>query len=199
MDNTQDIGTEARILAAAEEVFMMHGYDVARMQTIAQTACINKAMLHYYFRSKEKLFEMVMVRQITSFLPEATAAFSTPMSLRERIAAFIEVYLHFLSANPRLPMFILFSLSRHPEFVKFLPRTMYDMITSYLEAEMQAGRLRRMDPGHLLISMISMCIFPFIARPMAMHMMNKTDAEYNSFLAQRKSEIMQLINTIITP
>lgn len=199
MDNVQEPGAEARILAAAEEVFMRDGFDGARMQVIAEAAGINKAMLHYYFRSKEKLFEQVLQKRIGSFLPQVTAAFTSKQTLEERIEAFVDAYLKLLTANPQLPMFILFSIYRNPKFVELLPRTMFEVVTAYFSGEILAGRLKKVDPGHFLLSLLSMCIFPYIARPVASHMMQKDQHDYDAFLAQRKSEIMQIIHAMTQP
>ncbi|HLF64136.1 MAG TPA: TetR/AcrR family transcriptional regulator [Saprospiraceae bacterium] len=199
MDSVQDIGTEARILAAAEEVFMRDSFDGARMQVIAEAAGINKAMLHYYFRSKEKLFEQVLQKRIGSFLPEVTAAFTSKQTLEERIEAFVDAYLKFLTSNPQLPMFILFSIYRNPKFVELLPRTMFEVVTTYFSRETQAGRLKNVDPGHFLISLLSMCIFPYVARPVASHMMGKDQEGYDAFLSERKTEIMKIIRVMTQP
>ena len=196
MDSTQEAGTEARILRAAEEVFLRDGYDGARMQVIAETAGINKALLHYYSRSKEKLFEQIMLRLLSQFLPQVTAAFTADMSAHQRMEAFVGAYLNLLRSNPQLPLFILHSLNRHPEFVAYVPRNLYEVIAGFLKQEMGAGNIRRVDPDQFLLSILGMCIFPFVARPMAMHMMHKTEDEYNALLNKRKAEIMLLISTI---
>jgi AcrR family transcriptional regulator len=197
MDNVQVPGTEARILAAAEEVFIRDGFDGARMQNIAETAGINKAMLHYYFRSKEKLFEQVLQKRIGSFLPEITAAFTSQMTLEQRLGAFVETYLKYLAANPHLPMFILYSLHKNPASAMHLPRTLFEVVTRYLQEEINARRLRPVDPAHFLLSIISMCIFPIISRPLASHMLGKDQRAYDAFLAERKTEIMKIIHATI--
>ncbi len=199
MDKVQEPGTEARILAAAEEIFMRDGFDGARMQVISETAGINKAMLHYYFRSKENLFEQVLQKRIGSFLPEITAAFTSKMTLDQRLEAFVETYLKFIIANPQLPMFVLYSLYRNPASTIHLPRTLFEVVTRYLQEEIHAGRMKPVDPGHFLLSIISMCIFPIIARPLASHMLGKDQHAYDAFLAERKTEIMKIIRVMTLP
>lgn len=199
MDNVQEPGTEAKILAAAEKVFMKDGYDGARMQVIAEEAGINKAMLHYYFRSKEKLFEKILLERMLAFLPQMNAAFVSKQTVHERLEAFVDAYLKMLLENPQLPLFVLYSLYRNPAFVEGIPRTVFEVITTYFKTEIEAGRMKPVDPAHFMISILSMCVFPFVARPMASHMMAKDHHAYDEFLAQRKPEIMKLINAMLLP
>jgi AcrR family transcriptional regulator len=199
MDNIQTVDTEAKILAAAEQIFVRDGYDGARMQAIAEAAGINKAMLHYYFRSKEKLFEKILQERIIAFLPELNAAFHSRMTVEERIEAFVDAYLHMLTANPQLPLFVLYSLYRNPSFADRIPRVMFDMITTYFQEEINAGRIKPVDPSQFLLSILSMCIFPYVARPIACHMMGKDHHAYDALLAQRKPEIMKLIKAMLVP
>ncbi len=199
MENSGEPGTQAKILAAAEEVFMRDGFDGARMQVIAETAGINKALLHYYFRSKQRLFEEIVHKRIGTFLPKITASLASKTTVEERIEAFIDAYLKLLTANPHLPMFVLLSIHKNPAFVKNLPRQLFEQITAFFKAEMAAGRMKKVDPSHFLLSIVSMCIFPFVARNLARHMMGKTEAEYAVFLSKRKSEIMRIVKSMLLP
>ena len=94
-------------------------------------------------------------------------------------------------------MFVLFSIHRNPAFVKDLPNTIFRDITAYFRKEIDAGRMKEIDPGHFLVSIVSMCIFPFVARHVLQHMGEFDDDEYKAFLAQRKTEIMKLINAML--
>jgi len=197
MGVNKEEGTEEKILAAAEEVFMRDGFDGARMQVISETAGINKALLHYYFRSKQKLFEKVLHGRLGAFMPRISASFASKATTAEKLEAFVDAYLRMLSANPQLPMFVLFSIHRNPAFVKGLPNTIFRDITGYFRQEMDAGRMKAIDPGHFMVSIVSMCIFPFVARHVLQHMGEFDDDGYQAFIAQRKTEIMKLINAMI--
>jgi hypothetical protein len=101
--------------------------------------------------------------------------------------------------SPHLPVFILFSVHRNPGFVEQLPKEMLRNIIQYLQQQIDAGKLRTRDPEHFFISLLSMCVFPFAARNLAMHMMSKSPEEYSKFLSQRKDEIMLFVKSMIKP
>src|SRR3712207_2537327 len=103
----KDQNTEQRILQAAKTVFMHRGMAGARMQDIADEAGINKAMLHYYFRSKEKLFEVIFREAIGKFLPKINATIALDCSLFEKIHIFCREYITVLMENPYIPLFII--------------------------------------------------------------------------------------------
>ncbi len=121
---SKDISTEEKILEAAKEVFLKKGFDGARMQEIADTAGINKAMLHYYFRTKDRLFEHIFVTAISNIFPKVGGIFISDAPFEDKIRAFIRDYLSFILQNPFLPIFILHEMSANPErliehFTKF--------------------------------------------------------------------------------
>ncbi len=107
--------TEEKILAAAKKVFIAKGMAGARMQDIADEAGINKALLHYYFRSKEKLFEMIFMEAAQKLFPKINFIFESDVSLFEKIENFCEEYITIMSENPYLPLFVLNEISRDPE------------------------------------------------------------------------------------
>src|SRR5205809_3897614 len=107
MVNKRDDTTEQRILTAAKKIFLAKGLDGARMQDIADEAGINKAMLHYYFRSKDKLFETIFEEVAIHFLPRITEIFESDKSLFKKIEAFCEVYIEQVKQMPYLPFFVL--------------------------------------------------------------------------------------------
>jgi AcrR family transcriptional regulator len=199
MYNTQEASSESRILEAAETVFMREGFDGARMQVIADTAGINKALLHYYFRSKQRLFEQVLGARMRAFIPEVKASFETRSTASDKIEAFVDAYLRMLMKNPQLPMFILFAVYKNPAFVQGLPDSPFEPLVGYLNGEINAGRMRRVDPVHFFVSLLSMCIFPFVSRNLACHMMGKDSDAYTEFLSQRKPEIMHVVNAMMIP
>jgi AcrR family transcriptional regulator len=199
MENIQPPDTEAKILQAAEQIFMRDGFDGARMQVISETAGINKALLHYYFRSKQKLFEQVLEGRLAAFMPRISASFAAKATTAEKLEAFVDAYLKVLGANPHLPLFVLFSIHRNPAFVQRLPKTIFRDITAYFRLEIESGRMKQIDPAHFLISIVSMCVFPFAARHVISHMMDIDQKEYEQLLSQRKTEIMKLINSMLIP
>src|ERR1044071_6846198 len=106
MEST-DSNTEERILEAAKTAFMKYGLYGARMQDIADAAGINKALLHYYFRSKEKLFETIFIEVVKDFLPRINELFESNKTVTEKIEMFCAAYIDQIRKTPYLPVFIL--------------------------------------------------------------------------------------------
>ena len=192
-----ETSTEEKIIQAAEKVFVRDGYDGARMQTIADEAEINKAILHYYFRSKEKLFQQVLVRKIKAFLPTILEIIETEMTILQKLEALVDGYLKMLSENPRLPMFVLFSTYRNPVILEQIPREVFHGLIGFIKKAIRNGELEKCDPEHLLVSIMGMCIFPYVAKPIASHVLGKSDDEYLLFLKHRKKEIMTLLRELV--
>lgn len=192
-----ELSTEEKIIQAAEKVFIRAGYDGARMQDIANEAEINKALLHYYFRSKEKLFEQILQRKMKAFLPKIQLIVKTEMTVLDKFEAIVDGYLKMLSENPRLPIFLLFSAYRNPDILEHMPHEVFTDLISFLKQAIKQGALKKIDPEHLLLSIMSMCVFPFVARPIASHMLGKSDDQYIKFLKLRKKEIMSLLQELV--
>lgn len=184
-------------MQAAEKVFVRDGYDGARMQSIADEAEINKALLHYYFRSKEKLFQQVLVQKIKAFLPKIVGIIEAEMTILQKFEAIVDGYLKMLRDNPRLPMFVLFSTYRDPVILEQFPREVFHGLIASIKKAIRNGELKRVDPEHLLVSIMGMCIFPYVAKPIASHMLGKSDDEYLLFLRHRKKEIMTLLRELV--
>ena len=189
--------TEEKILEAAKNVFVVKGMDGARMQEIADKAGINKALLHYYFRSKERLFEAIFSEIIKFAFPKITKIISSDEPIASKIEQVIDAYISLLIKHPFIPGFIIKELNRDPSglfklIVKFglNPQVIVDQI----EATMDRGEIIRMDPRHLAINIISMCVFPFAARPILSFVIFKDDQEaLNAFYAERADVIKKFV------
>jgi len=194
----KDETTEEKILAAARKVFTTNGLAGARMQDIADKAGINKAMLHYYFRNKEKLFEMIFLQEAGRFFPQINSIFEAELSLYEKLEKFADVYISEMIENPYLPWFVLNEINLDPErfMKKFwgpnnLPRP--KKFLEQVEKEIKKGTIKRIHPLHLLMNLLSMCIFPFVAKPMMQKNLGLTEAQFLDFMEQRKKEIPKFI------
>ena len=195
--NFKETDTEIIILNAAKKVFFKKGYDGARMQEIADEAGMNKALLHYYFRSKDKLFEAIFYDAFQQFIPHMAEKMFSNISFEKKIEIFVENYLEVLIKMPQLPNFVLTEVNRNPEriaemFSKMGLNPM--LILQLIQKEMDEGRIRIINPKHFLINTIALCIFPFAAKPLMKIVLfeNSTD-QYNAFLNERKKEISKFI------
>lgn len=200
--NNKDKNTENRILDAAILVFTRKGFDGARMQEIADEAKINKSLLHYYYRTKDKLFEAVFLVAFKQFMPGISEKMNSDIPLKDKIRFFISSYIDMLYANPHLPIFILNEINRKPNRIinlikeqGFKPELFFEQIRN----QVKKNKIKSIHPQHLIINMLSMCIFPFAARSIAQcFLFNNSKKAYDEFLLERKKEVTNFIIHAIT-
>ncbi len=198
-----DSSTEQRIFDAAHELFVRKGLDGAKMQEIADRAGINKALLHYYYRSKEKLYEMVAKAVISRAVPVVQQLIESDEPLEQKITRFIDFYIELVSRNPFVPLFVINELNKHPDrfFEAILPAHMPkpEVFFAQVEAEIAKGTIRPMKPQHVLVNIVSMCIFPFVAKPMLRIVLGLNAEEMAAFLNERKEEVKRFVFQAIKP
>lgn len=199
----KDINTEDKILRAAEDIFQIKGYEGARMQEIADHAKINKGLLHYYFRTKNKLFETIFSKAMGKMMIRMGDIMKGDLPFFEKLDAFVDNYMDLLLQNPYLPKFVLSELNRDPE--RFINATVAKLdvksrISDYkagIERAVSSGEVKPVDPKQLLISMISLCLFPFIGRPMIQVLFDLDDPAFGTLLEDRKDHIKAFIRNSI--
>ncbi|HAH59505.1 MAG: TetR/AcrR family transcriptional regulator [Lentimicrobium sp.] len=197
-----DKSTEQVILRAARKVFTLRGFDGARMQQIADEAGINKALLHYYFRSKEKLFDAIFKEVMQLIIPGAVQVLLSDLNFSEKIYGFVEKYLDSLLANPDVPGFVLHELSLHPERLLDNIKGMgvdFNLLVGQIRREIELKHIKPVEPDHFMINLVSLCMFPFLARPVLMGLTGFDHGKFNAFIAERKQEIPRLILQSILP
>lgn len=192
-----ELSTELKILEAAKQEFLEHGFDGARMQKIAERAGINKALLHYYFRSKENLFKAIFKSVFENFFPKVFKTFQSEISFFDKLKFFIDNYLDVLSNNPFLPAFILHEIRLRPEMlINSMKEQGFNptVILNLFKKEMDNGVICTMPAEHLVVNILSMCIFPVAAAPIIKGMIFKNDDnEYKHFLEERKIIIYEFV------
>lgn len=193
MEQKKD-NTEEKILNAAHEVFIKKGMDGARMQEIADEAGINKALLHYYFRTKEKLFDAIFSKVIEFAFPGFANIITEETDFVTKLGNFVDAYLKMLHEHPFLPGFIIKELNRDPSgLFKLIARYGFnpDFVLKEIEQAMDRGEIRRMDPRHLVVNVISMCIFPFAVRPILNYLIFKDDQQAMSSFFNERAEVIK--------
>ncbi len=196
----KNINTEQKILQAATKVFIRDGYDGARMQEIADEAGMNKALIHYYFKSKEKLFERIFLEKRNDFLPKMSALFfSADLNFIEKIELYVENYMQLLVKNPFLPRFLACNAHKHPNFMEMLPAESVQGMLTYFELEITSGKIKKVDPRQFMISILGMCIFPFVFRNVISHIMQMDEQGFEQLIQVRSVEIKQYVRSILTP
>lgn len=191
--------TEQKIFDAAHEVFTQKGMDGAKMQEIADRAGINKALLHYYYRSKEKLYETVARAILGKALPAIRQVIESDQPLEDKLRRFIETYIDIISKNTFIPLFIISEINKHPDrFIdSVLPKP--EQFFQQVQAEINAGRIRPIRPQHLIVNIISMCVFPFVGKPMIRILLGMGPGEMRLFLEQRKEEVTSFVLAALRP
>jgi TetR/AcrR family transcriptional regulator len=197
----RDGATEQRILDAAHAVFIRRGTAGARMQEIAAEAGVNKALLHYYFRSKERLAEAVFRRVAGQLLPPVAQVLASDAPIEAKVERVIELELTHLSATPYLPGYVISELSHQPERVR---RIMAELIGTPLDQvrfrlfgalrrqiaeRVQAGTMRPIEPEQFVVNLLALCIFPFAVRPFLETVFGEGEQGFERFIAKRRREL----------
>jgi AcrR family transcriptional regulator len=168
--------SEARILAAARKEFISKGLDGARMQAIAAEAGVNKALLHYYYRSKERLYRTVVEDTLKAVWDRIQAGIEDVGDgggLEPILRTLVTTYIRTLAAHPEFPLFMLRELSTGGAMVRKVVGEMGSplgdapgRLMQALRAEVREGRAREVPPMHFLMNVMGMCVVTFLARPM---------------------------------
>lgn len=201
MDNQEKQSKEQLILAAAEQEFLTRGYDGARTTSIAQAAGVTHAMLHYYFRTKEQLFERIVDEKFETMSHSMFAIMGDPsLPIVERIKGGIEAHFDFVAQNPLLPRFVINEIISRPERYDVLYKrvgaiidNVYRGLQSEINRSAECGEIERVDIKMLFISIMSLNIFTFLAYPFMEPLMGELMVNRERFLAERKAENIETI------
>lgn len=202
MKKTEDISTEERIKAAARKVFHQKGFAGTRTRDIAEEAGINHAMLNYYFRSKEKLFEMVMMEAMAQFFKGVNLMLNDEnTSLDEKIDLIVSNYVDLLLKEPELPTFILNEVRPNPQaFVEQNPikeALTHSVLTRQYAEAVARGEITEPNLMQAILNVIGLVIFPFIAKPILTSIINIPEEQYKALMLQRKTLIPQWIKAML--
>lgn len=193
--------TEKEILASAYQEFLEKGFEGARMQSIANRAGINKALLHYYFRSKENLFNAV-VNEVTKALPLTIHnILNSNDDFLKKIEIIVESYIDFISKNPQLPRFIINEITRNPELIAsaignhsgIKEMKIINQLSNLIDQEVKKGTIKPIEPYQFMINLLSLCVFPFIAKPLIQHMLLNDGTSFQELIMERKQHVSKFI------
>ena len=212
MPRTGDDGeTEERILDAAHAVFLRHGTAGARTQDIADEAGVNKALLHYYFRSKDRLAEAVFQRAARRLMPPILAMLASEAPLEDKVREVVRREIDTLRATPGLPGYLLSEMHHHPERLatlvqsiagappEQLARPVLDRLAQQIAERVDAGTMRPIAPEQFVINLVSLCIFPFAARPLLTAMFGGDADRYDALMLDRRAELADFFLGALRP
>ena len=193
-----DRQTEEIIFEAATEVFIRKGMDGARMQEIADKAGINKALLHYYYRSKEKLFNAVFEKLSSHIFSKFAPVFDENLPFEEKIRFFYREHLEILRRNPELPAFILNEMNRNPEWMKKLIRNfdmpkVWERLESLHKTDFEKYHITRENFPQLMTSIAALSVFPFAAKGVFSTIFESMGYDFDDYIEKRKTYAAEFV------
>jgi AcrR family transcriptional regulator len=186
-----DRQTEEKIFEAATDVFIDRGMDGARMQDIADHAGINKSLLHYYYRTKDHLFNAVFEKIAGQMFKKFAPVLDENLSLEEKIRFFFREHIAFMQKNPRLPSFILNEIHRNPDRIRKLIQSIdINKLWTTLEAqhreELKKYNINKENLPQFMTTVAGMSVFPFAAKPIISSIMEKMGYNFDEYIEERK-------------
>jgi len=194
---------EQRIINAAKELFIEKGFSDTSMSEIAARVGINRPVLHYYFRTKEKMFNAVFGIIIQTFVPKIQSiVMQTDRPVADRVGDVFDAYCRVFSENPELPLFVLREIDRDADnfmrVVMSLPVMPYlGMMRDSLLAEMDKGNIRRVPIRTVFITFYSLITFPFLARNFITGMFQSEDDTFEGVLAEWRQNVIRQMECLL--
>jgi TetR/AcrR family transcriptional regulator len=207
----RDRDTEQRILDAAHVVFLRRGTAGARTQEIADEAGVNKALLHYYFRSKDRLAEAVFARIMRGLFPPLLALLGSDLEIEEKVQRFVAFELDALAKNPYVPAYLIAEMNQHPDRVPQLVKSLTGLeiagvvpkvratLQKQIDARVKARTLRPIAAEQFVVNLISLCIFPFAARPLLCAALQLDAKGFQKLIEDRKTALPRFFLDALRP
>jgi AcrR family transcriptional regulator len=196
---------EQQILEAAEVEFLERGYTNARTTDIARRAGVTHAMLHYYYRTKDKLFAMVFESKAEELISTLLFSFDQPLPFLQKLRRSIELHFDMVAANPRLPYFIFNEIMTNEErkqalFAQLRPKVerLLERIVQELDEEVAKGAIRAVAPADLMLDILSLNVFFFMAHPIVSGMLGLDERQHAVLLRHRRQHNVDLIMDYLT-
>ena len=206
MESHADITTEQAILEAAERLFLEKGFALTTTTEIARVAGCNQAMVHYYYRTKEKLFTSVFEKKARMMVANLLQADRPDLSFEEKLRHKIEAHYNMLKENPRLPFLFFNEMITNPprllalrEIIKDFPLGIVKPMEAELKAEIALGNIRQVSMIDLLMTMLSLNVFLFLASPIFKTLTGISDEEFEQMVERRKEENVTVILKSLRP
>ena len=194
---------EERILNSAKSVFIKYGLYGARMQDIANEAGINKALLHYYFRNKEKLFDKVFEGALQKYFDQMDVFSNESLPIKDRLYSYCNNMLSFLEEYPQMTIFIIKEISINPamfgEKVLNIKKPNSVPMIKALEKAIAAKEIAPMDTALFMVNLHSLCAYPFIASPLFKHALKANNKNWEETSKKLLESVHRFIDATIYP
>lgn len=207
MDIKNEQNMEQAILETAERLFLEKGFASTSTTQIAKAVGCNQALVHYYFRTKDNLFNTIFESKFKLFFQKI---FDTTqlenMSFTDKIKHIVETHFDLLAENPKIPILILNELARQPEQIKVLrdklhtlPEKLFALMNEELEIEIKAGRIKEIQFIDIIITIVSLNVALFTMLPVASNIIQLTEEQQKFMLAHRRSENVKVVLSYLKP
>lgn len=194
--------TEQRILDAAQQLFVEHGFALTSTTDIARLAGCNQALVHYYFRTKENLLRRIYLQNATLLLQLVGDTLQSDMSFEQMVRSVIAAYFRLISQQPKMPYFIINEVINNEERRQYIRRNitaqfqyndLYQLFKRRLREEHEAGRIIDITPWDLVLHVVSLTVFTFVSLPMYQEIFACDDAALQAYIARREEEITRFV------
>jgi AcrR family transcriptional regulator len=186
----EDHSTEEKIKQAARKIFTQKGFAATRTRDIADEAGMNLALLNYYFRSKEKLFDIVMRETMQQFIMTMKGVFNDEKtSLIEKVETMVDRYIDLFKAQPNIPLFVLGEIRADPEKFAANMGMKSVLFESHFFKQIMKETQGKMHPLHFVMNLVSLTVFPFVASPLIRSLGHMNPAEFDTMMQERKKMI----------
>lgn len=206
MSISKEQNMEEAILKAATKLFLEKGFKATSTTEIAKVVGCNQALVHYYYRTKDRLFDAIFKKKIGSFIGSLLMISHEDLPFEEKLAKRIESHFDVISADPKLPLFFFSEISTNPKRLEALKSTLGEMpqlafsqMQKELEIEIEKGTIRQMTVYDLLMTIVSLNIIVFLVEPMFKTVTNISDEEFQLLQKRRKKENVHIILTSLKP
>jgi len=204
INNEQNM--EKTILDAAEKLFLEKGFAMVSTTQIAKAAGCNQALVHYYFRTKDRLFEAIFAEKLKTFFSVIFHTHDESLPLEEKLKKYIGAHFDMLMANPKLPFLVINELTTNPDRIDSLKDMLgssisyvYGPFQKELDAEIDAGRIRPTTVPDIIYSMVSLNVMAFIGAPIMKKILYLDNEHFKAMLLYRKEENIRIIINSLKP
>lgn len=202
MTNDTELSTQGKILKAAKTVFFQKGYDGTRTRDIATEANVNLAMLNYHFKSKEQLFELVMIDALKNFISVIREVLNDPITdFETKLEIIIIKYIDKFREDPQLPFFVISQLHRSPETFARVTANSEDVANSVFLKQYQEGLINGkyapVNFVHILMNLGGLIVFPFLISPALQKIANLSLSQMTELMQERKQLIFYWLKQMI--
>lgn len=189
----KDKKTEQHIIDTAMHVFFTEGRLHATTQDIADAAGVNRTLIHYYFKSRDQLFDAVFEKARLETIRETQSVLGEPLPFRKKIEQFVDVFLTRLQTYPYLEISMTTAIHNDRIYLKDKPEAAMQQFINEVQQEMDNGTIQRSNPVHFIMNLFSLVVYPFIVKPLNQHLFGLNEQEYQNIVKERKTVILNTL------